>query len=74
MPVSRPEEDFIQLQESRTVFAVFKGSNVAVKETRIKSVELNRDVLLELKQVCMSLLDSLNLETANLFWISFKQY
>eukprot|EP00795_Rhopilema_esculentum_P009039 gene9039-16682_t len=51
MPVSRPEQDFIQLQESRTVFAVFKGSNVAVKETRIKSVELNRDVLLELKQI-----------------------
>ena len=51
MPVLKPEDDFMNNLESRTVIAVFKGTYVAVKEKRRKAVELSREVLLELKQV-----------------------
>ena len=51
MTTVKDDAVFGKQSESRTIIAVFKGTYVAVKEKRRKAVELNRDVLLELKQV-----------------------
>ena len=51
MTSSKDDHVFGRQSESRTIIAVFKGTHVAVKEKRRKAIELNREVLLELKQV-----------------------
>ena len=48
---AKDDHVFGKQSDSRTIIAVFKGTYVAVKEKRRKAVELNRDVLMELKQV-----------------------
>jgi len=51
MTAAKDEHVFGKQSDSRTIIAVFKGTYVAVKEKRRKAIELNRDVLMELKQM-----------------------
>ena len=51
MTTAKDDQVFGKQSELRTTIAIFKGTYVAVKVKRRRAVELNRDVLLELKQV-----------------------